>query len=105
MRISLLAGGGQLAGANRIPCVTGPKAPIAAKRAPPAHRFARGAGERSLRQVAKGGRERGGLPTAQFRHSRHFRPEQRRSVTTAVDEFTTIPGADYEQVFGELAKY
>jgi hypothetical protein len=32
-------------------------------------------------------------------------PEQRRSVTMAVDEFHTIPGADYEQVFGELAKY
>jgi hypothetical protein len=29
----------------------------------------------------------------------------RRSVTMAVDEFHTIPGADYEQVFGELAKY
>jgi hypothetical protein len=26
-------------------------------------------------------------------------------VTIAVDEFHTIPGADYEQVFGELAKY
>ena len=23
----------------------------------------------------------------------------------AVDEFHTIPGADYEQVFGELSKY
>jgi hypothetical protein len=32
-------------------------------------------------------------------------PEPRRSVTMAVDEFHTIPGADYEQVFGELAKY
>jgi hypothetical protein len=32
-------------------------------------------------------------------------PDQRRSVTMAVDEFHTIPGADYEQVFGELAKY
>jgi hypothetical protein len=32
-------------------------------------------------------------------------PEDRRSVTMAVDEFHTIPGADYEQVFGELAKY
>ena len=32
-------------------------------------------------------------------------PERRRSVTIAVDEFHTIPGADYEQVFGELAKY
>src|SRR5262249_54897151 len=32
-------------------------------------------------------------------------PDQRRSVTIAVDEFHTIPGADYEQVFGELAKY
>jgi hypothetical protein len=31
--------------------------------------------------------------------------EHRRSVTMAVDEFHTIPGADYEQVFGELAKY
>src|SRR5947209_9891414 len=32
-------------------------------------------------------------------------PERRRKVTMAVDEFHTIPGADYEQVFGELAKY
>ena len=32
-------------------------------------------------------------------------PEQRRRVTMAVDEFHTIPGADYEQVFGELSKY
>lgn len=32
-------------------------------------------------------------------------PEQRQSVTLIVDEFHTIPGADYEQVFGELAKY
>jgi hypothetical protein len=32
-------------------------------------------------------------------------PDQRRPVTIAVDEFHTIPGADYEQVFGELAKY
>jgi hypothetical protein len=32
-------------------------------------------------------------------------PELRRSVTMAVDEFHTIPGAHYEQVFGELAKY
>ncbi|HEY2595357.1 MAG TPA: hypothetical protein VGK33_15805, partial [Chloroflexota bacterium] len=32
-------------------------------------------------------------------------PTERRSVTMAVDEFHTIPGADYEQVFGELAKY
>jgi hypothetical protein len=32
-------------------------------------------------------------------------PTRRRSVTMAVDEFHTIPGADYEQVFGELAKY
>jgi hypothetical protein len=32
-------------------------------------------------------------------------PEQRRAVTMAVDEFHTIPGADYEQVFGELSKY
>ena len=32
-------------------------------------------------------------------------PEERRRVTIAVDEFHTIPGADYEQVFGELAKY
>src|SRR5204863_133526 len=32
-------------------------------------------------------------------------PDQRRRVTMAVDEFHTIPGADYEQVFGELAKY
>jgi hypothetical protein len=29
----------------------------------------------------------------------------RRSVTLVVDEFHTIPGADYEQVLGELAKY
>jgi hypothetical protein len=32
-------------------------------------------------------------------------PDQRRSVTMAVDEFHTVPGADYEQVFGELSKY
>jgi len=32
-------------------------------------------------------------------------PEERRAVTLVVDEFHTIPGADYEQVFGELAKY
>jgi hypothetical protein len=32
-------------------------------------------------------------------------PEQRRPVTIAVDEFHTIPGADYEEVFGELSKY
>jgi hypothetical protein len=32
-------------------------------------------------------------------------PDCRRGVTMAVDEFHTIPGADYEQVFGELAKY
>ncbi len=32
-------------------------------------------------------------------------PEQRQAVTIAVDEFHTIPGADYEQVFGELSKY
>jgi hypothetical protein len=32
-------------------------------------------------------------------------PTQRRPVTIIVDEFHTIPGADYEQVFGELAKY
>jgi hypothetical protein len=32
-------------------------------------------------------------------------PDQRQSVTLIVDEFHTIPGADYEQVFGELAKY
>jgi hypothetical protein len=31
--------------------------------------------------------------------------EQRQPVTLIVDEFHTIPGADYEQVFGELAKY
>jgi hypothetical protein len=29
----------------------------------------------------------------------------RRSVTLVVDEFHTIPGADYKQVLGELAKY
>jgi len=34
-----------------------------------------------------------------------FPPETRRSVTIAVDEFHTIPGADYEQVFGEVSKY
>jgi len=34
-----------------------------------------------------------------------LRPEERGSVTIAVDEFHTIPGADYEQVFGELSKY
>jgi hypothetical protein len=32
-------------------------------------------------------------------------PEERCQVTLAVDEFHTIPSADYEQVFGELAKY
>ena len=32
-------------------------------------------------------------------------PEQRKPVTLVVDEFHTIPGADYEQVLGELAKY
>jgi hypothetical protein len=32
-------------------------------------------------------------------------PAKRRAVTLCVDEFHTIPGADYEQVFGELAKY
>jgi Type IV secretion-system coupling protein DNA-binding domain len=32
-------------------------------------------------------------------------PAERRAVTLCVDEFHTIPGADYEQVFGELAKY
>jgi hypothetical protein len=32
-------------------------------------------------------------------------PDQRQPVTLIVDEFHTIPGADYEQVFGELAKY
>jgi hypothetical protein len=32
-------------------------------------------------------------------------PSERRPVTIMVDEFHTIPGADYEQVFGELAKY
>jgi len=26
-------------------------------------------------------------------------------VTLVVDEFHTLPGADYEQVLGELAKY
>jgi hypothetical protein len=31
--------------------------------------------------------------------------EQRQPVTLIVDEFHAIPGADYEQVFGELAKY
>lgn len=32
-------------------------------------------------------------------------PDARQPVTLIVDEFHTIPGADYEQVFGELAKY
>jgi hypothetical protein len=32
-------------------------------------------------------------------------PEQREGVTLIVDEFHTIPGADYEQICGELAKY
>jgi hypothetical protein len=32
-------------------------------------------------------------------------PAERRPVTIMVDEFHTIPGADFEQVFGELAKY
>src|SRR5205814_8813581 len=32
-------------------------------------------------------------------------PEQRQPVTLIVDEFHTIPGADYEQICGELAKY
>ncbi len=32
-------------------------------------------------------------------------PEARQPVTLVVDEFHTLPGADYEQVFGELAKY
>jgi hypothetical protein len=32
-------------------------------------------------------------------------PEARRPVTLIVDEFHTLPAADYEQVFGELAKY
>src|SRR5207253_3674751 len=32
-------------------------------------------------------------------------PEARQPVTLIVDEFHTLPGADYEQVFGELAKY
>ena len=32
-------------------------------------------------------------------------PAERRPVTIIVDEFHTIPGADYEQVLGELAKY
>jgi hypothetical protein len=32
-------------------------------------------------------------------------PEHRGAVTLIVDEFHTIPGADYEQVCGELAKY
>jgi hypothetical protein len=29
----------------------------------------------------------------------------RKPVTLVVDEFHTLPGADYEQVLGELAKY
>jgi hypothetical protein len=32
-------------------------------------------------------------------------PAARKAVTLVVDEFHTIPGADYEQVLGELAKY
>ena len=32
-------------------------------------------------------------------------PAARKPVTLVVDEFHTIPGADYEQVLGELAKY
>jgi hypothetical protein len=32
-------------------------------------------------------------------------PDERQPVTLIVDEFHTLPGADYEQVFGELAKY
>src|SRR5919202_2861703 len=32
-------------------------------------------------------------------------PEDRLPVTLIADEFHTLPGADYEQVFGELAKY
>jgi len=32
-------------------------------------------------------------------------PERRQALTIAVDEFHTIPGADYEQIFGELSKY
>jgi len=32
-------------------------------------------------------------------------PEKRQPVTLIVDEFHLIPGADYEQICGELAKY
>ena len=32
-------------------------------------------------------------------------PRARKPVTLIVDEFHTLPGADYEQVLGELAKY
>ena len=32
-------------------------------------------------------------------------PQARKPVTLVVDEFHTLPGADYEQVLGELAKY
>jgi hypothetical protein len=32
-------------------------------------------------------------------------PDARKPVTLVVDEFHTLPGADYEQVLGELAKY
>jgi len=32
-------------------------------------------------------------------------PPARKAVTLVVDEFHTLPGADYEQVLGELAKY
>ena len=32
-------------------------------------------------------------------------PERRRGITLLVDEFHTMPGADYESVLGELSKY
>jgi len=32
-------------------------------------------------------------------------PAARQAVTLVVDEFHTLPGADYEQILGELAKY
>jgi len=32
-------------------------------------------------------------------------PDARKPVTLVIDEFHMLPGADYEQVLGELAKY
>ena len=58
----------------------------------------------------RGHRRAGGRHAAQPGRARgvaqaNLPPDLRRSVTMVVDEFHTIPGADYEQVFGELAKY